>query len=70
LQLNWELHIAHVGKKVAFGSVALYKLQPYVNVDLLCKIYFSIGYCYLYHAIIIWDTANKTLSDSFVKLNN
>jgi len=25
-RLNWELHIAHMGKKVACGSAALYKL--------------------------------------------
>jgi len=61
---------AHVGEKVACGSVALYKLQPYVNVDLLRKIYFSIVYCHLYYAILIWGTANKTLLDSLAKLNN
>ena len=33
--LNLELHIAQVGENVACGGAALYKLQPYVNVDLL-----------------------------------
>jgi len=69
-RLNWELHIAPVDQKVACGSAALHKLQPYVNVDLLRKIYFSIVYCYLYYAILIWGTANKALLDSLVKLNN
>jgi len=49
-----------VGKKVACGSAALYKLQPYINVDLLRKIYFCIVYCHLYNGILIWGTANKT----------
>jgi len=49
-----------MGKKFACGSAALYKLQPYVNVDLLHEIYFSIVYCHFYHAILIWSTANKT----------
>ena len=61
-----------MGKKIACGSAALYKLhlQPYINVDLLRKLYFSIVYCHLYYAILIWGTANKTVLDSLVKLNN
>ena len=55
---------------VACGSAALYKLQPYVNVDLLRKVYFSVVYCHLHLAILIWGTANKILLDSLVKLNN
>jgi len=53
-RLNWELHIADVGRKIACGIPSLYKLQPCINVDLLHKIYFSIVYCHLYHAILIW----------------
>jgi len=40
-------------KNGACGSATLYKLQPYINVDLLRKIYFSIVYCHLYYAILI-----------------
>jgi len=45
-------------------------LQAYSDVDLLRKIYFSIVYRHLYYVILIWGTANKTLLDSLVKLNN
>jgi len=65
-----ELHIAQVGENVACGGAALYKLQPYVNVDVLRKIHLSIVYCHLYYAILIWGNTNKTLLDSLVKLNN
>jgi len=52
-RLNWDLHIAHADKKVACGSAALYKLQPYVNVDLLRKVYLSIVYCHLHYVILM-----------------
>jgi len=44
--------------------------KPYINVDLLRKIYFSIVYCHLYYAILIWGIANKTLLGSLAKLNH
>jgi len=59
-----------MGKKAAGGSAALYKLQHYVNVDRLHKVYFSIFYCHLHYAIRIWGTANATVLDFLVKLNN
>ena len=69
-RLIWELHIDHVGKNVVCGNAELYKLQPYVNVDLLRKLDFSIVYCHLYYAILFLGAANKTLLDFLVKLNN
>jgi len=55
---------------VACGSAAVYNLQPYINVDLLRKIYFSTVYCHISNAILIWGTTDKTLLDPLVKLNN
>jgi len=53
------------GKNVACGTAALYKLQPYVNGDLLRSIYFSIVYCHLHYAVLMWGTASaiSTLLD-------
>jgi len=65
-QFNWNLHIAHEEQKVICGGAALYKLQPYANVDLLHKVNFSIVYCHLHYTILIWGTANKTLLDFLV----
>jgi len=64
-----DIHMAHVGKKVACSSAALYTLQAYIKMDLLRKVYFSIVYCHLHYAILIWGIANKTLVDS-LEVNN
>ena len=65
-RFNWDLHIAQRGKKVAWGSGELYKLQPYIDVNLLCKVYFSIVYCQLFHAIVTWGIANAVVLDCLV----
>ena len=55
------------GKNVACGTAALYKLQPYVNGDLLRSIYFSIVYCHLHYAVLMWGTASA-ISTNLVRL--
>ena len=60
--LNWKPQINNICSKLASGCWALYQLRPYVNLQTLMMIYYSLIYSHLNYCISSWgSTSSSTL---------
>ena len=69
-KLTWTSCLENLGEKVASGASVLFQLQPFADVHLLRKVYFSLVYSHLIYGILNWATANWSSIADLAKLNN
>ena len=53
-KLTWKEHIQQVENKVSSGCWALFKLRPYVEREVLLKVYYGLVYQQLQYCISCW----------------
>ena len=69
-RLNWSVHLKHLSIQLAGYSGIFYRLRDFVNMEILCVLYYSFIYNRSQYGIIVWGTATKNyLSEISVRLN-
>ena len=68
--LSWSAHLKHLSNQLARHSGIFYRLRDFVNVETLCRLYYSFIYSRLQYGIIVWGRATKNYrSEISVRLN-
>ena len=68
--LKWKYQINNVALKISRGIGILAKLKPFLKVNLLKNIYYSLVYSHLSYGVLAWGSADKTLRNKLVVLQN
>ena len=55
--LNWKQHILNISKKLSRCIGILCKLRPFLNINNLKNIYYSLFYSHLLYSIQVWGSA-------------
>ena len=58
--LMWKDHILTISKKISRGIGIMYRLRPYVSLDVLKSLYYSLIYSHIAYAIEVWGSADKS----------
>ena len=56
--LSWTEHISNTSKKLSRAVGILYKLRPFVNLNIMKNIYYALIYSHLVYAIEVWGSAS------------
>jgi len=59
--LTFKYHINELNKKIARSIGILYKLRPFVNLNILKSVYYAIVYPFLLYGVIVWGATSKSL---------
>ena len=68
--LKWKYQINNVALKISRGIGILAKLKPYLKMNLLKNVYYSLVYSHLSYGVLAWGSADKTLRNKLVVLQN
>ena len=68
--LKWKYQINNVALKISRGIGILAKLKPYLKINLLKNVYYSLVYSHLSYGVLAWGSADKTLRNKLVVLQN
>ena len=68
--LTWKGHIESIKKKVTTSLRIMKKTKPYLNQELLIKIYNSIVKPHFDYCSVVWDSIDMSLADQLQKLQN
>lgn len=55
--LNWKQHISVLSKKISRSIGLMYKLRPFVNINVLKNVYNSLIYSHIVYGIQVWGSA-------------
>ena len=55
--LSWKQHIISLTKKIARTIGIMYKLQPFLPLNVMKNVYYSLVYSHIIYAIEIWGSA-------------
>ena len=66
--LSWKYHISNISKKISRSIGILYKLRPFLPLEVLKNVYYSIIYSHIIYAIEVWGSAFKTELDKILIL--
>ena len=58
--LSWKQQVSNVSKKISRSIGIMYKLRPYLPLNVMKSIYYSLVYSHLIYAIEVWGAAFKT----------
>ena len=58
--LSWKSHIDNLSKKIARSLGVMYKIRPFVTMNILTNLYYSLIYPHLLYAIQVWGFAFDT----------
>ena len=58
--LTWKTHIDKLAKKVSCAIGLMRKIRPYVTIEILKTLYYSLIYSHLSYAIEVWGSADQT----------
>ena len=61
--LSWKHHIINLTKKISRAIGIMYKLRPFIPVNVMKNIYYSLVYSHIIYAIEIWRSAFKIDQD-------
>ena len=62
--LSWKDHITNLSKKLSRLIGILYKLRPFVNLEIMKNVYYASFYSHLVYGIEVWGSACDTLIGS------
>jgi hypothetical protein len=68
--LNWEIHIQNVIKKVSSCIGALKRVRPYISTTTAIQIYKALILPHLNYCSVAWSGISQTLSEQLQKLQN
>ena len=66
--LNWKYHISNISKKISRGIGIMYKLRPFLPLNIMKNVYYSLIYSHILYAIEVWGSACKTELDKIIVL--
>ena len=66
--LNWKCQISSISKKVSRALGIMYKLRPYLPLNVMKNVYYSLIHSHINYAIEIWGSAFKTEVDKILIL--
>ena len=66
--LSWKDQISNITKKISRAIGILYKLRPFLPINVMKNIYYSLIYSHIIYAIEVWGSAFKTELDKIVIL--
>ena len=58
--LNWKYHISYITKKISRSIGIMYKLRPFLPLNIMKNVYYSLIYSQITYAIEVWGSACKT----------
>ena len=58
--LSWKQHIISITKKIARTIGIMYKLQPFLPLNVMKNVYYSLAYSHIIYAIEIWGSEFKS----------
>ena len=58
--LSWKQHINAISKKISRSIGIMYKLRPYLPLQIMKNLYYSLVYSHIVYAIEVWGSAFKT----------
>ena len=62
--LSWKDHITNLSKKLSRSIGILYKLRPFVNLEIMKNVYYALFYSHLVYGIQVWGSSCDTLIGS------
>ena len=57
-KLKFDINIGIICDKVARSIGVLYKIKPFVSIDTLISLYYSLIYPYLHYCNLVWGSAS------------
>ena len=58
--LSWKHHIVSLSKKISRAIGIMYKLRPFLPLNVMKNVYYSLIYSHIVYAIEVWGSAFKT----------
>ena len=58
--LSWKHHVSNISKKISRSIGIMYKLRPFLPLNVLKNVYYSFVYSHIVYAIEVWGSALKT----------
>ena len=58
--LSWKHHIVSLSKKISRAIGIMYKLSPFLPLNVMKNVYYSLIYSHIVYAIEVWGPAFKT----------
>ena len=58
--LSWKDQILNISKKISRSLGIMYKLRPFVPLNIMKNVYYSLIYSHIIYAIEVWGSAFKT----------
>ena len=58
--LTWKIHIDKLAKKISSAIGMIRKIRPYVTIEILKTLYYSLIYSHISYAIEVWGSADTT----------
>ena len=55
--LSWKEHLNNLSKKLSRTIGIMYKLRPFVNMQIMKNIYYALFYSHVIYGIQVWDNA-------------
>ena len=66
--LSSKHHVSNISKKVSRSIGIMYKLRPFLPLNVLKNVYYSLVYSHIVYAIEVWGSALKTEMDKILIL--
>ena len=64
----FRYHISHISKKISRAIGIMYKLRPYLPINVMKNVYYNLIYSHIVYAIEVWGSAFKTELDKILIL--
>ena len=55
--LSWKDHICNLTKKLSQAIGVMFKLMPFVNLQIIKNVYYASFFCHIVYGIQVWGTA-------------
>ena len=66
--LSWKDQVLNISKKISRSLGIMYKLRPFVPLNVMKNVYYSLIYSHIIYAIEVWGSACKTEMDKLLVL--
>ena len=66
--LSWKQHVSNISKKIPRSIGIMYKLRPFLPLNALKNVYYSLIYSHIVYAIEVWGFTFKTEMDKILIL--
>ena len=66
--LSWKQHVSNISKKISRSIGIMYELRPFLPLNVLKNVYYSLVYSHIVYAIEVWGSTFKTEMDKILIL--